>query len=170
MLEYKNGQETERPLTAMLGLTKEDVIMPMPVDDDGGSDRLLELKREILESKARECLDLIAVMVPNDAMLTPGIDVVKQYKLDGPTDRGPTLESHTQRLLGHVGKLDLRVAPRKLPSFTASVEQLESYITCDSLNRAIAAQHARQGDRGGAILLDKKSAGQLEVYWDTLTQ
>eukprot|EP00966_Prymnesium_polylepis_P050045 1158614-Prymnesium_polylepis.2 len=171
MLEYKNnGQETERPLTALLGLTKEDVIMPMPADDDGGAEQRLVLKREILESKARECLDVIAVMVPDDAMLTPGIDVVKHYKLDGPTDQGPTLKSHTQRLLGHVGKLNLRVKPRKLPSFTGSVEELEFYITCDSLHRAIAAEHARQGDRGRAISLDQKSVDELEQYWATLTQ
>ena len=173
MLEYKSGNEAcERPLTALLGLTKEDVIMPMPVDDDGGAERRLELKREILESKASECLDLIGIVNPDDAMLTPGIGEVRYYKLDGPTDPGSsTLESHTQRLLQHVDTLlDLRVKPRKLPSFTASVEELETYTTCDSLHRSIAEQHARQGDRGRAISLDKKSVEQLEQYWATLTQ
>ena len=72
-------------------------------------------------------------------------------------------------VLQHVGTLNLRVTPRKLPPF-ASTEALESYATCNSLHRSIAAHHARQGDRGDAIRLGDKSAEQLERYWATLTQ
>ena len=169
MLEYKEGRG-ERPLTSLLGLTKEDVCMPPPKDDDGGAERRAELKREILESKADECLALIASVNPENAMLAPGIDVIRQYKLDGPTDKGPTLESHTKRLLLHVGTLPLRARPRKLPLFNSTIEELENYTACDSVHRSIAALHARKGDRGGAINLDKKTVEQLEAYWSALTQ
>lgn len=169
MIEFKQGQDAERPLTALLGLKELDVVAPVPADYDGGAERRLELKYAILESKARECLELIAIVRPDDGMLTPAIDEIRQYKLDGPTNKGATLESHTKQLLQHVGTLNLRVTPRKLPPFT-STEALESYITCNSLHHSIAAHHARQGDRGGAIQLDKKSAEQLEKYWSTLTQ
>ena len=171
MLEFKEGKEEERPLMSLLGLTKEDVCMPPPKDDGGGAERRVELKREILESKADECLALIASVNPENAMLTPGIDVIKQYNLDGPTDAGPTLESQTKRLLLHVGTLPLRARPRKLPPFDSTIEELENYTACDSVHRSIAALHARQGDRGdGAINLDKKTVQQLEAYWSTLTQ
>ena len=171
MLEFKEGKEEERPLMSLLGLTKEDVCMPPPKDDGGGAERRVQLKREILESKADECLALIASVNPENAMLTPGIDVIKQYNLDGPTDAGPTLESQTKRLLLHVGTLPLRARPRKLPPFDSTIEELENYTACDSVHRSIAALHARQGDRGdGAINLDKKTVQQLEAYWSTLTQ
>ena len=70
LLEHKGDDTTpqDSPLV-QFGLTTEETRLPPATHDDGGQERRTDLKREILQAKAEECLELLSVVCPDDPSL-----------------------------------------------------------------------------------------------------
>ena len=164
MLTHKERAEESSAL-GQFGLTANETRMPPSTHDDGGAERRLELKCDILQAKAREHLEVLTVAKPDDSMLTPEAWAECNARLE----KG-NLETHVLKVMKHIRKLKLRARPRKLPNFeTASVEDLEAYERVNALHQRIVMLHARQGDSGGAVNLDGMSLEKLEGYWAKVT-
>ena len=163
LLDYKDGDPGERPLS-LFGLTAEETRMPPSTHDDSGQEQRLELKRDILQAKSEECLDLLAMVRPDDPILTPEARAECHARLE-------ILEAHAAKLIGHINNLGLKAKPRKLPKFeAATLEQLQEFQTCNALHQNIVTMHARRADVGAAPNLDRMSMHQLEAHWDKITQ
>ena len=131
----------------------------MPPSQDEEEDRRSELKDSILGSKAEECLELLSVVSPGDALLSPSISELRHYKLE-------ELEKQTGKLLLRVKAFGCK--PRALPAFDSTVEKLQRYVECNSLQKQIALLHAR-GGCGKPPDLDKMGVEGLAEHWAKVT-
>ena len=129
-----------------------------PTHDDE-EERRSELKASILEGKAEECLDLLSIVSPGDALMTPGMPELRHYTVDA-------LEKQTLRLLSRVRALGCR--PRALPEFDSTADELDLYMKCNSLHKQIARLHAA-GGCSDAPDLDRMGAEGLAGYWAKAT-
>ena len=131
-------------------------------------ERRLELKAAILESKADEILFLLSIVSRkqglNEPLLTPAINELREYTVKA-------LEKHTAQLLQALNSYPLQCKPRPLPSFeAATVEELESYVECNSLHRQIVHLLTNDSIHGGAPKpLNTMGVEQLQAYWAQLT-
>jgi hypothetical protein len=132
-------------------------------------ERRLELKAAILESKADETLFLLCIVSRkqglNEPLLTPAINELREYTVEA-------LEKHTAKLLQALNSYPLlQCKPRPLPSFeAATVEELESYVECNSLHRQIVHLLTNDSIHGGAPkTLNTMGVEQLQAYWAQLT-
>ena len=101
---------------------------------------------------------LLSIVSPRDDLLTPSISELRHYK-------GDALEQQTAKLLVRVKALGC--TPRALPAVD-SIEELEWYIECNSLQKEIALLHAR-GGCGKPPDLDKMGVEGLAEHWAKVT-
>ena len=135
----------------------------MPPSDDEQDERRRELESSILEAKAVESLELLQVVNREDPFLTQSIHEIKLYGTK-------ELETHTQRLLRHLGRISSGCQPRPLPDFEkASLDELESYVECNALHKQITLLHARGGCNKAPSHLDRMGNEELAKCWAELT-
>ena len=108
-----------------------------------------------------ESLELLQVVNREDPFLTQSIHEIKLYGTK-------ELETHTQRLLRHLGGISCQ--PRPLPDFErATLDELESYVECNALHKQITLLHARWGCNKAPSHLDRMSNEELAKCWAELT-
>jgi hypothetical protein len=161
----ETGQQ--RPLD-QFGITVEEVRTCLSQHASSDAERRAELKRDIMQVKYEECLELVRIVQPDDPMLTPEAYAKCNARLE-------TLEPQTHTLIVYVGRLPLKAKPRILPMFdTLSIEQLEDYQTCNSLHRRIVELLIHNSDvcdsSDDVPNMDEMDIEQLEAYWARLTE
>ena len=164
LIEYKDDNKEkrqERPLH-LFGLKAEETRMKPETHD--GEEIQADLKHEILRDKGAECLELLEVVRPDDQFLTPETYAELNAKVE-------KLEELTTKLTAHVVEHVEGAIPRKLPKFDkASMEALNSYKECNSLQRSIVMMIARQGSVGQVPNFDEMGLNQLEEFWSKITE
>ena len=136
----------------------------MKPETHDGEEIQADLKHEILRDKGAECLELLEVVRPDDQFLTPETYAELNAKVE-------KLEELTTKLTAHVVEHVEGAIPRKLPKFDkASMEALNSYKECNSLQRSIVMMIARQGSVGQVPNFDEMGLNQLEEFWSKITE